>query len=253
MGMFVRILIASLHKNQVVREKGQYAIGADYYRNRAHPSTRHLRRANLILLSIILCQVFTNELKVAADQATETNKLFGAVSSQNSKKSDDALKLKIKNAIDASSHFKKNLRGIIDEVTRQNYTTVMQPNVIGTTVIPSVPTQIPLGGYLPPRQQYMTFFAAQSKLLLKTLVETDSALLENEDEDAVISAQLAQTSSGLGKLQGENEKLKSLLSHYPYDNLAIGKQALRMSDELDKIEKLLKKSEKRRKKITRKD
>jgi Sec-independent protein translocase protein TatA len=212
---------------------------------------RNLAIILTLLLLLLSCEYFGEGVSAWADTTSEAKKLRGSVTSEEKKKADDELKAGIKDANDSVRQLQSNLRSLINEVMRQNYVSVMQPNVIGATVLPSVPTQIPMGNLLPPRKKYMDFFAVQTQARLGRVREATSLLPEDWGNDTVLAAQMAQLKAGVESLQKDNEALQKLLSGSTYDNLAIGKQALLMSDQLDEMQKLLKKSEKRMRKINR--
>ncbi len=203
------------------------------------------------LLSILSWSVAESDFPACADATAPNNTLSGKVSAENHKKNDDSLKLGIQDVIDSAHHLQLNLRDIIYEVTRQNYVSIMQPNVIGSMVLPSVPTQIAMGGYLPPRGKYMRFFAAQTQSLLGMLSESVSVLPADLNNDPTLDEQLKLLNTGLDNLRLQNHSLQDLMAGSTYDNLAIGKQSLLMSDQLDAMKKLLKKTEKRIKKISK--
>ncbi len=212
---------------------------------------RNLAIILTLLLFVLSCEYFVGGVSVWADTGSEAKKLRGSVTSEEKKKADDELKAGIKDTNDSLRQLQSNLRSLINEVMRQNYVSVMQPNVIGATVLPSVPVQVPMGNLLPPRKKYMDFFAVQTQAGLGRVREATSLLPEDWGNDKDLEAQMWQLRGGVESLRRDNETLQKLLSGSSYDNLAIGKQALLMSDQLDEMQKVLKKTEKRIRKISR--
>jgi hypothetical protein len=183
----------------------------------------------------------------------ENHKFAGALSAQtgnqqlaDKKESDEAIRHALKNVADSAHHMQERMHDIIYEITRQEYVTAGEPNVVGPTVIPAIPMPtgtIAMGGYLAPRKKYMDFFAAQTKSLLTMLIEEGSNLPSTLPRDANMSAKLSMIKGDLNALQEENNSLQPLMIGPTYDNLKIGRQALLMSSKLDDLKKLLKDSE----------
>ncbi len=160
-------------------------------------------------------------------------------------KEDEAIKLSLKNVSDSVRRLQETLRGVVYEITRQQQVPIMQPNVVGSMVIPNVPgMQVPIGDYLPPRQQYMSVFANQLQALLPMLVEQASTLA-GDDLDSDLNSDIALIKSDVQYLQEQNQFLLDRMAGPPYQNLAIGRVVVKMSDKLDEIKKLLKKTERR--------
>ena len=161
-------------------------------------------------------------------------------------KEDESIKLSLKSVSDSLRRLQETLQGIVYEITRQQQVPVMQPNIVGSMVIPNIPAmQVPIGDYLPPRQKYIRTFAQQVQTLLPTLIEQASTLPADDAFDDDLNSQMTLIKNDLQYLQEQNLTLQGLMAAPPYQNLAIGRVVIRMSDKLDEIKKLLKKSERR--------
>jgi hypothetical protein len=165
----------------------------------------------------------------------------------NLKQPDEDVEAKLKNVAASAHHLQKTIHEIIYEIARQEYVTASEPNVIGPTVIPAIPNPtgaIAMGNFLPPRKKYMDLFAEQSRSLLMMLNEEGSTLPDSLEADNQANTQLANVKTLLNDLRVQNDALLNSMTGPKYNNILIGKQAIKMSDDLDQIQKLLKECEK---------
>lgn len=164
------------------------------------------------------------------------------------KQEDETIRLSLKSVADSAHHLQETLRNIVYEITRQRYVTASEPNVIGPMVVPAIPMptgQIAMGDYLPPRQKYMSNFAAQVQTLLTMLIEEGSTLPSHAEVDSELSSQFSLIKSDLDYLRVKNQSLQAAMIGPSYENLAVGRVVVNMSDKLDEIKKLLKEAEHR--------
>ncbi len=91
----------------------------------------------------------------------------------------------------------------------------------------------------------MSSFAQQLQLVLPMLIEQASNLPSSDPADGALNSQMNLIKSDVQYLQEQNRSLQGLMATPPYENLAIGRIVIRMSDKLDDIKKLLKQSEHR--------
>jgi hypothetical protein len=165
----------------------------------------------------------------------------------NLKQTDEDVEAKLKNVAASAHHLQKTIHEIIYEIARQEHVTASEPNVIGPTVIPAIPNPtgvIAMGDFLPPRKKYMDLFAEQSRSLLMMLNEEGSTLPDSLEADNQANTQLANVKTLLNDLRVQNDALLNSMTGPKYNNILIGKQAIKMSDDLDQIQKLLKECEK---------
>lgn len=161
-------------------------------------------------------------------------------------KADEAIEVSLKSVYDSLRRLQETVRGIVYEITRQQQVPIMQPNIVGSMVIPGVPAmQVPIGDYLQPRQKYMAAFAQQVQILLPMLIEQASTLPNYDAADSDLTSDMLLLKNDLQYLREQNLSLQGLMAGPPYENLAIGRIVIKMSDKLDEIKKLLKKSERR--------
>jgi hypothetical protein len=173
-----------------------------------------------------------------------------AIVPTNQIRSQEELALALKAAANSTRPLESALDNVVSEVTRQQYVSVGQPNVVGTMVIPARPGMIPIGDYLPPREQYMTIYAAQIQASLIKLVEQVSVLPE-DSTDVQLNQQIIALKSALEFLRTQNQPLQASMAGSPYNNLAVGKDVLNMLDRLKEIKKSIKSAESRAKKVGR--
>jgi hypothetical protein len=215
------------------------------------------------LLHIILSQIMTLAAASVcnsawamqpADSSSDNSLTIGSTiptvkqPAESPKQEDEVIRTSLKSVADSAHHLQEALRNIVFEITRQRYVTAAEPNVVGPVVIPARPMptgQIPIGEYLPPRQKYMTNFAGQVQSLLTMLIEEASTLPSNDSADSELSSELSLIKSHLEYLRAQNLSLQPLMVGPEYEDLAVGRVVVTMSDKLDEIKKLLKEAEHR--------
>ncbi len=179
----------------------------------------------------------------------EHRQLSGQTTNQQTespKQADQMIRHSLKNVSDSAHHLQNTIRDIVYEITRQQYVTPVEPNIIGSVVIPAMgPGTIAIGGYLPPRKKYMDLFAGHAQSLLTMLMEEGASLPDTSDNDSDLSAKLVKIRQVLDNLKAQNVLLQASMAGPSYENLVIGKQVVAMSDQLDDLKKLLKESEQR--------
>ena len=154
------------------------------------------------------------------------------------KESDEALKQQLKNLVGSVHHFRDSMHSIAYEMTRQQYATVMEPEVIGLMVIPAMPS-VAFGGYLPPRKKYMDFFSRQSADLLTMALEEGSTLPSGDGVAQNLAQDLSTIKSDLGQLRGLYTPLQKAITAPSYDTLAIDKPLIALSEQVDALCNLL--------------
>jgi len=165
----------------------------------------------------------------------------------NLKQTEEDTEIKLKNVAASAHHLQKTIHEIIFEITRQEYVTASEPEVVGPIVIPAIPPPtgvIAMGSFLPPRKKYIDLFAQEAASLMTMLNEEGASLPDSIEADSQSSTQLANVKRILADLKTQNDALISSMSDTKYNNLLIGKQAIKMSDDLDQVQKLLKECEK---------
>ncbi len=200
------------------------------------------------LISLFLLPIVNAGPALSAQPTSLASVQSETIQNQDNKTNDESLQLALKNVSASAHHLQQTVHEIIFEITRQEEVVVGQPNVVGSTVIPAIPAPtgaIAVGGYFPPREKYMRHFAQQAHDLLVMLSEESLSLPFGSESDNNLSANLINIKNSLNNLRSQNDELQKLMAGPTYSNLLIGKQALSMSDELDKLKKLLKDSESR--------
>jgi hypothetical protein len=194
---------------------------------------------------IILCLLFAlYSSSAAAQSAADANASLGKQEDRfEIKQIDENVRVKLKDLADSAHHLQKTVHEIIFEITRQEYVNASEPEVVGPIVIPAIPPPtgvIAMGGFFPPRKKYIDFYADQARDLLMMLSEEGSSLPDKIEGDEKLNAELPKLKKALEDLRQENDSLQNSMMGPTYNNLAIGKQAVKVSDQLDQIQKLIK-------------
>jgi hypothetical protein len=158
------------------------------------------------------------------------------------------VEVKLKNISVSVHHLQKTIQEIIFEITRQEYIRASEPEVVGPIVIPAIPPpagEIAVSGFLPPRKKYINFYSKQAQDLFMMLDEEASLLPDNLDINKNPYFQFSKIKQDLNNMRAENNMLLKSMTSPKCDNLTIGKQAIRMSDDLDQLQKSLKECEKK--------
>ncbi len=161
---------------------------------------------------------------------------------------DENIVTQLKDVAASAHHLQKTVHEIIFEMTRQEYVSGSPPDVVGAMVIPAFPTptgMIATGEFLPPRKKYMDFYSEQARNLFMMLDEEGMSLPDSLAGDDQLNMDLINFKKALSNLKIENDALLSAMAGPKYDSVSIGKPAVKMSDDLDQIQKLLKECEKR--------
>lgn len=159
------------------------------------------------------------------------------------KQTNENVQIKLKDLSDSAHHLQKTVHEIIFEITRQEYVNASEPEVVGPIVIPAIPPPtgvIAMGGFFPPRKKYIDFYADQARDLLMMLSEEGASLPDKAEGDEQLNAELSKLKKALEDLRQENDSLQNTMMGPTYNNLAIGKQAVKVSDQLDQMQKLIK-------------
>ena len=197
----------------------------------------------ILAIPIIFCDSFALAFSAIPAFAQITNH------EQNShlEQIDEKLEIELKNVATSAHHLQKTIHDIIFEITRQEYVRSSEPEVAGPIVIPAIPPPdgvIAMSGFLPARKKYIDFFAEQARNLLMMLNEEGMSLPDSWEADSQVSAQLISVKTILNDLRIQNNALLTSMTGSNYDNLVIGKQAIKMSEDLDQVQELLKECEK---------
>lgn len=145
---------------------------------------------------------------------------------------------------------------LMGEATRQDYIAVGDPNVIGTLIIPALPSpsgMMAIGPYLPIREKWMDYYLDQIGKLIPIYAELTDTLVMPEEVKADATKLLDQMRP---LFQDARERYIVLLYYSKHlketKNDQIAVLAVRLHDDMDKMDKirkdvfqLLKQSEKK--------
>lgn len=142
-----------------------------------------------------------------------------------------------------TSRIKRTASELVGECTRQNLVVVSEPDVIGPVVIPAMPApdgMIAAGDYLPPRKHWLELYAADFARTIGVLdTEIQSTVLP-DGASADCAAKWSEMKSVSADINTQYQGLIPLIQAQTPDRLALGRVALAIHDDAEKIEKVRK-------------
>jgi len=147
----------------------------------------------------------------------------------------------------STSRVRKAAANLYDEVTRQEMTMMMNPNVIGTMVI-STPRPVPTGRLLEARKKWVDASMAEIAPIIKLFKEdVDKAIEDDRRADVSDSSRksLDAVRDDLFALVNASfeiyKSLEGLTAGPTYDNKAIASDAKQLDENMKKLDRSLKK------------
>lgn len=145
---------------------------------------------------------------------------------------------------DALKKIERAAAELVGEATRQDYISVGDPDVVGTIIIPAIPDPsglMPIGDYLPMRQQWVDYYLDQIAKLMP--------IYAGEVDNLVMPPTIKSNATAL--LDQMRPLYDDAKSHYltlfnmqkalkGTDNIQLGKQAVMLHDDMKKIDDLRK-------------
>jgi len=134
---------------------------------------------------------------------------------------------------------------MIGECTRQDLVVVSEPDVIGPMVLPAIPApdgMINTGNTLPPRKKYLDLYGYALQKLIPILSEEMNNTVIPADKQAAVAPQWAEMVAAVEDIRNRYEALVPLVQvdEKDIDRLAVGKQALAIYDDCEKVDRLRK-------------
>lgn len=176
-------------------------------------------------------------------QANDTKTPIPAQASKSEIKLEDKeLEVKLKNVSNAVYELQKTVEDIIGEISQQEDVNVGQGNLIGPMIIPAIPVPtgtIAMGPYLKPRKKFLDRYSDQTTQQLTAILEHGMSLPDTWTEDHDLSEALSSIRNCLTELKAENDDLLDSMKGPKYDNMFIGKKAIKEADDLESIQKSL--------------
>ncbi|MBX9879169.1 MAG: hypothetical protein K2Y22_11980 [Candidatus Obscuribacterales bacterium] len=132
---------------------------------------------------------------------------------------------------------------MINEIERQQYVTVAEPDVIGPIVVPAIP--MPTGGMnvgplLPPRAKWVKLYMWQFSQVVPMLAAEIDATQIPADKKTLLAPKWRQMKALSNDITAHYQKLIPVTQGPTYVNLDIGKQLLPIYDDLKKLKELQK-------------
>jgi len=134
-------------------------------------------------------------------------------------------------------------RDMINEIERQQYETVAEPDVIGPIVVPAMPA--PTGGMnvgplLPPRKKWIDLYMWQYSQVVPMLAAEINSTQIPSDKKASIAPKWREMKALSDDISAHYQNLIPVTQGPNYVNLDIGKQLLPIYDDLKKLQQLQK-------------
>lgn len=132
---------------------------------------------------------------------------------------------------------------MINEIERQQYETVAEPDVIGPIVVPAMPA--PTGGMnvgplLPPRAKWINLYMWQFSQVVPMLASEINATQIPAEKQAVLGPKWRQMKALSNDITAHYQNLIPVTQGPNYVNLDIGKQLLPIYDDCKKLKELQK-------------
>ncbi len=128
---------------------------------------------------------------------------------------------------------------MINEIERQQYVTVAEPDVIGPIVVPAMPIGgLNVGPLLPPRAKWVNLYMWQFSQVVPMLAEEIDATKIPADKKALLAPKWKQMKALSNDITAHYQNLIPVTKGPNYVNLDIGKQLLPIYDDLKKLKEL---------------
>jgi hypothetical protein len=145
---------------------------------------------------------------------------------------------------ETSRYLRRAVIDLIGEVERQDYVTVGSPNMIGSMVIPAMPTpsgQIATGDILPARKKWVDIFMSEISKAVIALTQECSQLVMPAEKQASVAQPLVELKTLIKDIDAHYQNLLLVTKGPTYENLKVGKETLAIYDDLRPCEEQLKK------------
>ena len=126
------------------------------------------------------------------------------------------------------------------EMTRQEMVSLGEPDVIGTMVIPAIPAgPIPMGGYLPPRKEWVNLCMSHMTPLVPLVKEEIDDISPTVHPDSKDEADpvMAGINNSWSSVQASYQKLQTLTASGSYDNAAIANESVNLIKAVESLDK----------------
>jgi hypothetical protein len=146
----------------------------------------------------------------------------------------------------AAGRVRKAAANLYDEMTRQEMTMMMNPNVVGTTVI-MTPRPVFTGNYLPPRKKWVDESMTEIGPVIKLFKDdVDKAIEEDRRTDVSDKGRKAfdpirdEVFALVNTSFDRYKELEGLTGGQTYDSMSISSAAKGLDDDMKKLDKSLK-------------
>lgn len=197
-----------------------------------------------IAVSVWLCTSYLSGLPVAAHEAPQQASP-GTSAAQPPAKAHSQTEIALKDIRDAARRLRAAALDLISDVEQRSMVVVGQPMIIEPSAAEDPQNKplgwaeqaIDLGPALPPRKKWLD--ASLSHLgQIVTILSTDFAAAQiPSDQQSAVQTHWDEMKAVVQDIQSRYEKLKSLTQGPDFDNIAIGKEALGIYDDVAKLDK----------------
>lgn len=202
-----------------------------------------MHKYRFVLLALTLVQANLNVF--AADSQGNTQKAVSSKPALSGQVS--TTQLSVSTALHAihlaTNELHRVTTDMINEIERQQYETVAEPDVIGPIVVPAMPA--PTGGMnvgplLPPRKKWIDLYMWKYSQVVPMLeAEIDSTQIP-ADKKALLAPKWREMKALSDDITAHYQNLIEVTKGPNYVNLEIGKQLLPIYDDLKKLQELQK-------------
>lgn len=195
----------------------------------------------LILLSLATLVTFHSSwpAPAASNDTTSDTNLKGGVERQALLAESGVRELE-----ETSRYLRRAVIDLIGEVERQVYVTVGSPNMIGSMVIPAMPSptgQLATGEMLPARKKWVDIYMSEISQAVLALTQECSSLAVPDGKQAIVAQSLGELKAFVKDIDAHYQNLLLVTKGPTYENLKVGKEVLAIYDDLRPCEELLKK------------
>lgn len=199
-----------------------------------------MTKSHILLAALVLAQVSSQAIAADAPKVQTTALSKPSLSGQVSTST-----LTVATALHdihlSSNELHRVTTDMINEIERQQYVTVAEPDVIGPIVVPAVPIGgINVGPLLPPREKWIKLYMWQFSQVVPILANDINFAQIPADKKTLLGPKWRAMKALSDDITAHYQKLIPVTKAPPYVNLDIGKQLLPIYDDLKKLQEVQK-------------
>lgn len=199
-----------------------------------------MTKSHILLAALVLAQVSSQAIAADAPKVQKTVVSKPGLSGQVSTST-----LTVATALHdihlSSNELHRVTTDMINEIERQQYETVAEPDVIGPIVVPAMPVGgMNVGPLLPPREKWIKLYMWQFSQVVPILANDINLAQIPADKQALLEPKWQEMKALSDDITAHYQSLIPVTQAPPYVNLDIGKQLLPIYDDLKKLQELQK-------------